>query len=266
MAVAPKRGPKINDINDPRLVKALAHPLRVQILQALEDREASPSELAEEFDCPLPNLSYHFRMLVQLDMLVLKRTAPRRGAIEHYYRAKPGIQLADSAWDKIPTLVANKVIGQTLQQLGNEALEAAASNGFKNGALSRKNVTLDTDGWKAVQSALADADAAIDAAVKASQKRGNGNVPGTVAMLLFAEPQELLGRVSVMEAARALHRDGERVNLASITRRLFPRHRGQIGKQDPPGRDVQALIDTLVVDGDLRVTGTYKRGTVYEPK
>ena len=53
----------INEINDPRLVKALAHPLRVSILSALEHRIASPSELADELDVPLPNLSYHIRML-----------------------------------------------------------------------------------------------------------------------------------------------------------------------------------------------------------
>src|SRR5436853_259023 len=38
----------ISDIGDPRLVKALAHPLRVQILTTLEDRVASPSDLAAE--------------------------------------------------------------------------------------------------------------------------------------------------------------------------------------------------------------------------
>ena len=39
---------QITEIDDPRLVKGLAHPLRIQILRVLENRVASPSEIAEE--------------------------------------------------------------------------------------------------------------------------------------------------------------------------------------------------------------------------
>jgi len=53
----------ITDIDDPRLVKALAHPLRIQILNLLRDRVASPSELADEIGAPLGNVSYHVRFL-----------------------------------------------------------------------------------------------------------------------------------------------------------------------------------------------------------
>ena len=37
--------------------KAIAHPLRAAILNALADREASPVELAKELGEPLPNVS-----------------------------------------------------------------------------------------------------------------------------------------------------------------------------------------------------------------
>lgn len=260
------RSPQITEIGDPRLVKALAHPLRVQILQALSERDASPSELARELDVPLPNLSYHFRMLVQLDMLTLKRTAQRRGAIEHYYRAKPGVGITESAWRKLPTLVTNKVVGHVLQQLGADAVAAAESNGFKSGRVTRKSVELDVAGWEAVDHALAEADKAIDDAIRASMKRTDGNgVPGTVAMLVFADPQDRLAPTRVMDAVRELRERDERVTLGSITRSLFPNHPGQIGRQNPPGRDVQRVIDSLVSDGALREAGTYKRGTLYEP-
>ena len=68
----------INDINDPRLVKALAHPLRVRILGVLQDRVASPSDLAEELNAPLGNVSYHVRILAQLGLLKLVKKRPRR--------------------------------------------------------------------------------------------------------------------------------------------------------------------------------------------
>jgi DNA-binding transcriptional ArsR family regulator len=140
----------INEINDPRLVKALAHPLRVSILSALEHRVASPSELAEELEVPLPNLSYHIRMLVQLDMLKLVKTRPRRGAIEHYYQAKGRVSVTDKAWGEVPTLVKEAMVSASLRQVGEYVDTAAARGGFDaaEAHLSRQPVRLDQRGWK----------------------------------------------------------------------------------------------------------------------
>lgn len=102
----------IQDLNDPRLVKALAHPLRVSIMQELRERVASPSELADTLDVPLPNLSYHVRMLVQLDLLKLVRTRPRRGAIEHYYQANGDVFITDHVQTEIPDLIKEGVSAQ----------------------------------------------------------------------------------------------------------------------------------------------------------
>ena len=140
----------INEINDPRLVKALAHPLRVSILSALEQRTASPSELAEELNVPLPNLSYHIRMLVQLDLLKLVKTRPRRGAIEHYYQAKGPAMVTDKAWGEVPTLVKEAMVAASLRQVGELVDAAAARGGFDapEAHLSRQPVKLDAKGWK----------------------------------------------------------------------------------------------------------------------
>ena len=70
-----------------RLAKALSHPLRVRVLTLLNQRVASPSELAEELGAPLGNVAYHVRILLDLDLLELVSTTPRRGAVEHHYRA-----------------------------------------------------------------------------------------------------------------------------------------------------------------------------------
>ena len=69
----------LHDINDPRLVKALAHPLRIRILAILEDRVASPSEIAEQLDAPLGNVSYHVRQLAELGLISLVRETPVGG-------------------------------------------------------------------------------------------------------------------------------------------------------------------------------------------
>lgn len=72
---------------DTRTVKALAHPLRVQIVHHLRTREtASPNELADVLDASLGVVSYHVRRLHELGFLKLVKRTPRRGAIEHHYR------------------------------------------------------------------------------------------------------------------------------------------------------------------------------------
>ena len=75
---------KHTDITDPRVIKALAHPLRVHILGLLEERTLSPSEIAEEIGSPLVNVSYHVRQLAQLGLLKLVRMTQRRAANEHH--------------------------------------------------------------------------------------------------------------------------------------------------------------------------------------
>ena len=50
------------------IVLPLAHPLRIHILRVLQDRVASPSELADELQAKLPNVSYHVRFLEKLGL------------------------------------------------------------------------------------------------------------------------------------------------------------------------------------------------------
>ena len=88
---------------DERLAKAFSHRLRVRILQRLtEAGEASPSKLADALAEPLGNISYHVRVLRELDYLELLRTEPRRGALEHFYRATVSPWLGEEQWARLP--------------------------------------------------------------------------------------------------------------------------------------------------------------------
>lgn len=72
---------------DQRIIKALGHPLRVEILAILNDRTASPNELSKELEEGLSQVSYHVKVLKDFDCIEMVKTEPRRGAVEHYYRA-----------------------------------------------------------------------------------------------------------------------------------------------------------------------------------
>ncbi len=71
---------------DSRLTKAIAHPLRLQILTLANQRTISPSEFSEEMRAPLSTVAYHFRKLDELGFLELVEEIPKRGSQEHRYR------------------------------------------------------------------------------------------------------------------------------------------------------------------------------------
>jgi DNA-binding transcriptional ArsR family regulator len=135
---------QITEIDDPRLVKGLAHPLRV-----LEARVASPSEIAEEIGAPLGNVSYHVRFLARVGLIELTSTKPRRGAVEHYYRAVGRVSVTDQAWAQVPDVVKNGMISATLDQAGRAISAAAAGGGFDRGdaVVARREMVLDEQGF-----------------------------------------------------------------------------------------------------------------------
>jgi DNA-binding transcriptional ArsR family regulator len=140
---------QITEIDDPRLVKGLAHPLRIHILRVLETRVASPSEIAEEIGAPLGNVSYHVRFLARVGLIELTSTKPRRGAVEHYYRAVGRVSVTDQAWAQVPEVVKNGMISATLDQAGRVIGAAASSGGFdrSDAVVARREMLLDQQGF-----------------------------------------------------------------------------------------------------------------------
>src|SRR3984885_117181 len=147
---------QITEIDDPRLVKGLAHPLRIHILRVLESRVASPSEIAEEIGAPLGNVSYHVRFLARVGLIELTSTKPRRGAVEHYYRAVGRVSVTDQAWAQVPEVVKNGMISATLDQAGRVIGAAASSGGFErsDAVVARREMLLDQQGFSELAAEL----------------------------------------------------------------------------------------------------------------
>lgn len=73
------------------LARANTHPLRVQILEVLnEGRKLSPKELSQELGAPLSNVNYHVTELAKTDLVTLADERRVRGATEHFYSAVNG--------------------------------------------------------------------------------------------------------------------------------------------------------------------------------
>jgi DNA-binding transcriptional ArsR family regulator len=182
------------DVTDSRLVKALAHPLRVRILGVLDDRMASPSELAEELDAPLGNVSYHVRILASLGLIRLVKETPRRGSVEHHYEAVPRPLISDEAWSMVPETVKRAMVGAALDQAGRSVAAAAAEGGFDRpeALLSRGAWQFDEEAWRAISEA---ARAFFEQAERLAQEAeerlaGRPGDAGTLLVMLFAGAQE----------------------------------------------------------------------------
>jgi DNA-binding transcriptional ArsR family regulator len=180
-----------SDISDPRVIKALTHPLRIQILRSLEERTASPSELADEIGAPLGNVSYHVRQLHGLGLIKLVKKTPRRGAIEHHYKALAQAPISDEAWAGTPGLVKESVVGESLGQLGRDVTAAAAGGGFKRAEaqLVREQLDLDARGFADVAKELTRTRERLEKirtdAAKRLEKAGEGAASASVALILF---------------------------------------------------------------------------------
>jgi DNA-binding transcriptional ArsR family regulator len=143
---------------DAGLLKALAHPLRARILELIVEREeASPVELARELDQPLATVSHHTRVLRDLRCIELVRTVPRRGAVEHFYRAVALPFLSDDQWAQLPVAMRRGLTGQLFRRVFLEASEAGAVGGFDppGAAITRVLLALDERGWHELSEALA---------------------------------------------------------------------------------------------------------------
>jgi DNA-binding transcriptional ArsR family regulator len=159
---------------DTKLMKALAHPLRQQLLMALSERVASPSELADELGEPLGNVSYHVRMLVDLGCIELVSTTPRRGALEHHYKAVVRPLLDDASYATFPASTKRALVGDVLNDIFGDVTAAAEAETFDDELVhvTRQPLTLDADGWNEVAKVLADAADKIEGIKSRSAKRG----------------------------------------------------------------------------------------------
>jgi DNA-binding transcriptional ArsR family regulator len=176
------------DSPEAKAARVLSHPLRPQILQILATRgEASPNEIANELGVPLGTLSYHTRLLRDAGWIELVREVPRRGAVEHFYRAVKRPFLDDTQWGDLPLGLRRRLASMTVGDVLRSASAAAAGGGFDEpGAhVARVPLELDEAGWtelsELVDHTLAEAERIQDR----SNARRSSRKPGALARSSF---------------------------------------------------------------------------------
>ena len=171
---------------DQRLVKAIGHPLRARLLVILNERVASPNELAKETGEPLGNVSYHVRLLADLDCVELVRTEPRRGAVEHYYRATMRPWFDKDMWAELPASVRTSASSSTLSMIVEDAASAMQDGSLDSRPdrhVSRAPLMLDEEGWQELARLL---DGVLERALELKSESANRAVEaGTEAELIL---------------------------------------------------------------------------------
>jgi DNA-binding transcriptional ArsR family regulator len=143
--------------DDPRTVKAFGHPLRVRILAMLQERSATPLQLAGWLGARLGTVAYHVRTLHQLGFLELVDETRVRGAVAHHYRAAERPVVSDAAWAAASPVAKQAAVGATLQTLNDYAAIALGAGGFDvpGAHLSRRHLRLDAQGFRELSAACA---------------------------------------------------------------------------------------------------------------
>lgn len=181
MAENELRGRELADKRDGRidqeLVKALSHPIRIEILEALQGRVASPTELSQEIDESLGVISYHAKTLVKCGCLELVHTEPRRGAVEHFFGLAPRSSIGHQDWRRAPLAVR---AGITAAALGT-FIETAAK-ALEDGTIDRRDetvltwmpLTVDEIGWREIAAIMEKSARLVAEAHERSGKRLEG--------------------------------------------------------------------------------------------
>lgn len=182
-------------ILDRRLIQALNHPLRVQLLVEINKDPMSPVEFHRRFGGSLSSIAYHVRELKKLGFLELVDTAARRGSTEHFFRATKRAAFDDECWPLLPPQIRSgfdAAIYRTMQQQIVEAIEAGTMEARPERHFTWTLVKLDEEGWTRIieqmNDLLGSVQAEEQAAAERMQESGERPIPTTVALAGFESP------------------------------------------------------------------------------
>jgi DNA-binding transcriptional ArsR family regulator len=203
---------------DQGFVKSLAHDLRVEILTILTERIASPNELAKMLDEGLSQVSYHVKVLRDYERIELLKTEPRRGAVEHYYRATSKTLLPAKTWRGVKKGLRAVIGGGLASDLFNDLADALKAKKLTDGDshICRMPLVLDAEGWQNVRSSAERFTKEVEDEQRASATRAakvNGNAAGvkgyTVGVLAFEDSRDLSDKPPHPKIAKSASANGK---------------------------------------------------------
>jgi DNA-binding transcriptional ArsR family regulator len=134
-----------------KLEKALAHPVRADVLARLSDAPNSAVQISEELALPRQTVNHHIRYLLKLDCIEEIGQVPVRGAVKKIYLAKEKMYIGPEAWGGL-SLHARNGISLNIAAECVERLQAALKEGTfdkrKDRIAGNWILRLDEQGWQ----------------------------------------------------------------------------------------------------------------------
>ncbi len=183
---------------DQRVIKAMGHPLRVEILAILNDRMASPNELSKELEEGLSQVSYHIKVLKDFEMIEMVKTEPRRGAIEHYYRASTKVFIPVWVMKLMPKSAQRHMFSDVLADVEQDvgtSLETGTFDKRPDWVVGRDPRILDGEAREDAEELAAEFFERYEQLeVESDRRRQNGegdgeSIPTTAVMLVFGSAE-----------------------------------------------------------------------------
>jgi hypothetical protein len=199
--------------------EAVRHPLRVRILEVLNERDMAPVDFvnagyADFFFDHLPDanqVAYHFRELADYGCLEEVAWRKSRGSVAKTYRGVARAEFIGEDWtdlSEIEKRAISRTVAQGLVARIDGALMAETFNSRDDRQLSWFAMQVDEQGWQEAADVLADAYYAVrqihkDAAARLGES-GEKGVTATAGILMFESPESAPPGMPRDRARRAL--------------------------------------------------------------
>jgi hypothetical protein len=177
----------------------LAHPVRVRVLEILNERDMSPVEFCREGFAPenmdVSHVAYHFRELAEYGCLTVIEENKRRGSVEHVYRGIGRAYFSDTEWADVSPEDRARITKTVIQGLLARVESAVMAETFdlrEDRHMSWIAMKLDEHGWREMATTLGAAFSEVEQIRTDAEARlarsGEKPIPSTCAILGFESP------------------------------------------------------------------------------
>lgn len=175
--------------------KALSNSFRQQILWIINERPASPSEIAEELGETLNKVCHHIDVLKDAKCIELAYTRTIGNRVQRFYRANSRAFLDDVEWPKVPDSLIEGLRATLLRNILDDAIQAVVEGAYDSIEASPAHMSwtpmiLDDRGWEELteilERALLEAIAVQDGAKERLVASGEAGTSCTVSILGYA--------------------------------------------------------------------------------
>jgi DNA-binding transcriptional ArsR family regulator len=180
---------------DQKLIRAIAHPLRVCILEMLQGKSESATGISKKVNVSLNLVAYHLKVLEECGCIKEVGNRRRRGATERFHTALPRSFIGHQDWRRAPLSVRGGVTNEALRTFVakiDAAIDADTIDSREDTTLNWMAITVDEQGWGEIAEIFSLVLRRIMAVAAASCERLDGadGIPVVTGLAAFEAPLE----------------------------------------------------------------------------